>query len=170
VAANVSYMLAAGQSIEAVTTTYNAGTAAINLTGNELTQAIRGNAGANILNGKASPDSLTGLGGADTFVFDTGLGASNIDRITDYSAAADTIRLDKTLFTALSLGTLSASAYKDVGDPGAVIDASDRILYNDDSGNLFYDANGSAAGRRVQFATLDTKPATLTAADFFVVA
>lgn len=74
------------------------------------------------------------------------------------------------MFGALNLGTLSAASYKDLSDPGARVDANDRVLYNDDTGALFYDANGSAAGGRVHFATLDNEPARLTNADFVVVA
>ena len=51
-----------------------------------------------------------------------------------------------------------------------MLDADDRILYNHNTGVLSYDSNGSAAGGRHQFAILDNTPATLTHADFFVVA
>ena len=65
--ASVSYTLAAGAHVEMLTTDCNAGTAAINLTGNELAQAIFGNAGANLLDGGGGADSLVGFGGDDCY-------------------------------------------------------------------------------------------------------
>ena len=53
--ASVSYTLAAGVSVELLSTNADAGTAAINLTGNALVQAINGNAGANRLTAAAAP-------------------------------------------------------------------------------------------------------------------
>ena len=43
-----------------------------------------------------------------------------------------------------------------------------RIIYETDTGKLFFDANGSAAGGKTQFATLDPGLA-LTNADFVVI-
>jgi Ca2+-binding RTX toxin-like protein len=51
---------------------------------------------------------------------------------------------------------------------GTAQDASDRIIYETDTGKLFYDSNGSTAGGAVQFALLGTGLA-LTNADFFIV-
>jgi Ca2+-binding RTX toxin-like protein len=70
--AGVSYALAAGASVETLSTTNNAGTAAINLTGNELANYIAGNNGANVLTGGGGNDALLGLGGNDTLVGGTG--------------------------------------------------------------------------------------------------
>lgn len=168
--ASVSYALAAGQSVEVLRLNLPTSTTAMNLSGNELDQSLYGNAGNNLINGKGGIDFLRGLAGNDTFLFDTALGAGNIDRIVDFSSADDTIRLDQTIFTQLGLGALNPAAYKDIGDPGAVVDATDRILYNDDTGVLSYDADGSGAIAARSIAILVNKPATLTPADFFVVA
>jgi len=51
-----------------MTTADQAGTTAINLTGNALAQVIFGNAGANILTGGGGSDYLIGLGGDDILV------------------------------------------------------------------------------------------------------
>ncbi len=168
--ARVSYVLAAGQSIETLKFTSTTGTGNLNLTGNAVAQTITGNNGNNILDGKGGADILRGYGGADSFKFSTTLGANNIDHIVDFSAADDTIRLDQTIFSTLGLGTLSAGAYKDIGVAGAVVDSTDRILYDHNTGALYYDADGSGTAGRIQFAILDNKPAVLTNADFFVVA
>ena len=47
-------------------------------------------------------------------------------------------------------------------------DADDRIIYDDITGALFYDANGTVPDERSHFATLDPG-LNLTAADFLVV-
>ncbi len=141
------------------------GSAAINGTGNGLANVITGNGAANILDGASGTDTLRGGGGKDIFVFDTKLGAGNIDHIVDFSAAADTIRLDDAIFSALAKGPLAAAAFKVLG--AAPEDANDRILYNPGSGKLFYDPDGSGLGGSAQFAVLDNH-ATITAADFLI--
>ena len=75
----------AGVSVELLSTDNNAGTAAINLTGNELANMLVGNAGANVLDGGPATTSCIGLGGADTFAFTTALGAGNVDTIADFA-------------------------------------------------------------------------------------
>jgi len=49
-------------------------------------------------------------------------------------------------------------------------DASDRIIYDTTTGNIYYDADGTGAATAKLFATLTTHPGTLTAVDFFIVA
>jgi Ca2+-binding RTX toxin-like protein len=166
VVASVDYTLAAN--VENIATNAVAGTTAIDLTGNALANDIRGNNGDNILNGKGGADTLRGYGGKDTFVFDTALGASNIDTIADFSVADDTIRLDNSIFTAIvGTGTLSLAQFA-ANVSGMAQDANDRIIYETDTGKLFYDSNGSAAGGARQFAVLDPGLA-LTNADFSIV-
>ena len=131
--ASVSYTLDAGPEVEMLSTTDNAGTAAINLTGNELANTIYGNAGANVLDGKGGNDILTGLGGADTFAFTTALGAGNVDTIVDFAHGTDKIALDDAIFTAIGgLGALNANAFV---TGTAAADADDRIIYNSATGS-----------------------------------
>ena len=68
--ASVSYVLAAGQEIETLTTTNGASTASINLTGNAINNTITGNAGINILQGGGGNDTMSGLAGNDTNIVD----------------------------------------------------------------------------------------------------
>jgi Ca2+-binding RTX toxin-like protein len=166
VLAGASYTLGAGQSIETLKTTSFSNAAAIKLTGNELSQAIIGNAGANFINGGGGGnDTLSGLEGADTFVFNTALNATtNADTITDFDPTADTIMLGKSIFSALGAGPLSGNAFF-VGT--AAHAASDRIIYNQSTGTLTYDSNGSAAGGATVFATLSPN-LTVQASNFVV--
>jgi Ca2+-binding RTX toxin-like protein len=52
-------------------------------------------------------------------------------------------------------------------ESGNAADANDRIIYERDTGKLFFDADGSGAGQSVHFATLNTG-LTLTSADIFI--
>jgi Ca2+-binding RTX toxin-like protein len=165
VATSVSYTLSAGAEIEAFATAAAAGTTALNLTGNAYANAITGNAGANMLNGGLGRDVLTGLGGIDSFVFDTALGANNVDTIADY-AKSERILLDDAIFMrAGAVGQLTGAAFY---SGTAAHDADDRIIYNAKTGALFYDADGTGATAAVQFATVSGQPA-LHAADFWVI-
>jgi subtilisin family serine protease len=165
--AAVSFTLAANDNIETLATTDVAGLGTINLKGNALAQTILGNAGANSINGAAGSDILTGFGGADRFVFNTAFSAQNIDHITDFDVPRDTIVIAAAMFGGLSLHGLSAAAfYKSAA--GLAHDASDRIIYDTDSGALIFDSNGNAAGGRHQFATLAAHLA-ITHLDFFVI-
>lgn len=152
------------------------GSSAINGTGNALGNSITGNSGSNILNGQDGDDmldgglgndSLTGGAGNDAFFFNSALSAAtNIDDLVDFSVPADTVRLENSVFTALTAtGTLAAAAFH-IG--AAAHDADDRIIYDSTAGTLTYDSNGNAVGGAVQFATLDAGLA-LTNADFQVV-
>lgn len=98
-----------------------------------------------MLAGEGGNDILNGGNGKDFFVFDTALGAGNVDSIVGYVAANDTIRLDDAVFTQIvdnGAGFL-ASALFTRNAPGQATDAHDRIIYETDTGDLFYDAGGA---------------------------
>lgn len=176
------YTLGAKVSVEVLSTDYNHGTTAINLTGNELANQLIGNAGNNVLRGERGDDSLHGLAGddvlhgglgndrlsggqgADSFVFDTALNRlTNVDTIVDFNVNDDTILLDRTIFKAIgAAGTLDASAFH---TGTAAQDASDRIIYNAATGDIFYDADGNGAASAVLFAKVSPGLA-LTHLDF----
>ena len=162
--ANESFTLQAGAEIEVLSTSNHAGTAAINLAGNEFGQVVIGNAGNNILDGGLGNDRLAGFGGNDTFSFSTALGPNNQDVIADFNAG-DRIRLDSSVFTQIGLGTVGSGAFV-AGT--AALDANDRLIYDSATGHLFYDADGTGAGAQVLVATLENH-AALAATDIFVV-
>ena len=165
VAASGHYQLNGGAEVEILSTTNNAGTGAIDLTGNEVGQSMAGNAGANRLDGRGGHDLLIGFGGTDSFAFTTALGSGNIDTIADMVSGVDRILLDDAVFTGLAPGMLVDAAFR-VGSSAQ--DADDRIIYNPVTGVLLFDADGSGASGALHFATLSGAPG-LTSADFFVI-
>lgn len=109
---------------------------------------------------------LTGGADADVFVFSAAGGAGNVDQITDFNVADDTIWLDNAIFTLIGAdGALSASQFV-IGAAAATI--NQHVVYDDNTGFLYYDANGSTAGGVTQIATL-TAHLALTNADFLVI-
>ncbi|NJM29221.1 MAG: calcium-binding protein [Rhizobiales bacterium] len=126
---------------------------------------MAGNAGNNFIDGKSGRDTLSGNGGSDQFLFTTTLSAAtNIDYITDFDVTNDFLRLDDAVFAVLSLGYLSAAAFR-IG--AAATDATDRIVYNSATGAVYFDADGAGIIAQVQFAKLSPGLA-LTNADIYV--
>ncbi|NOT72414.1 MAG: hypothetical protein HOP09_14410 [Hyphomicrobium sp.] len=176
-----SFALAAGQEIEGLSANPQAGTNPINLTGNEFRQIIRGNNGTNTLLGGGGNDSLYGYGGNDTIESQAGndslfggtgvdrfqfrqsqLGAaSGVDRIYDFTAA-DYIKIDTA--SVLSERALLSTEF---AAGTTALDASDRVIYDQVSGAVWFDADGTGAQAKILFAVLDTKPA-VTAADILL--
>ncbi|WP_152047658.1 calcium-binding protein [Aureimonas psammosilenae] len=138
------------------------------LDGNSGNNELHGGAGADILQGGLGNDRLWGDAGQDTFVFSTKPGTGNVDTIVDFSVADDTIQLARSAFNAFKgTGALQADAFY-AGNTNAAHDASDRVIYNAKTGDLFYDADGTGAGKAVQFAHLDPG-LHLTASDFWII-
>lgn len=142
------------------------GTAHVNGTGNGLANVMIGNDGNNLLNGGQGSDTLTGGAGSDVFVFSAAIGAGHIDRILDFDVSQDLIRLDDAIFAGLAGGVLQAAAFG-ANLLGQAQTAAERILYETDTGKVFFDADGQGGALRVQFATLGANLG-LTHADFFV--
>ncbi|SCY71753.1 Ig-like domain-containing protein [Microvirga guangxiensis] len=135
------------------------------LNGTSGNDKIDGKGGNDKINGKGGNDILIGGSGKDTFTFDTKLGSTNVDVIVDFKSGQDIIDLNDSVFTKLKVGKLSASAFV-VGEKA--LDASDRIIYNNKTGDLYYDADGSGSGEAVKFATIENK-VKLSAYDFYVI-
>lgn len=137
------------------------------LWGTSRADRLTGAAGDDTLRGRAGNDTLSGGAGSDAFVFDTRPNKrTNVDTITDFSAADDTIWLSKSVFAKIAKkGALSSGAFW-AGTKAH--DASDRIIYNKKTGALYYDDDGSGSHAMVQIAKLAGKPA-LSHKDFFVI-
>ncbi len=126
---------------------------------------LSGDAGNDTLIGGAGIDRLTGGAGKDVFVFDQAK-AGGRDILTDFASRSDRIHLDSDVFDDLSYtGKLKAA---DFVAGTAAKDASDRLIYDQSSGNLWYDSNGSAKGGKVLIAEL-TDGTALVAGDIFLV-
>jgi Ca2+-binding RTX toxin-like protein len=154
-------------------------------TGNTQANLITGNTGANLLNGAAGNDTLNGGSGNDTLVGGTGndslIGgtgldvflfnavlnpSSNVDRLSGFSSADDTIRLENAIFTRLTAtGTLASSAFV---RGSTALDAGDRILYNSATGQIWYDSDGTGAAAKILFATV-TAGTSISFTDFVIV-
>jgi len=148
------------------------------INGNAANNVIRGFSGADRLYGLDGNDKLYGgLGndplyggtGKDAFVFDDRPNSrTNKDAIKDFRVVDDTIWLDNTDFTRVgSNGALKSAAFY-VNKTGKAHDASDRIIYDKDSGVLYYDADGTGKAAGVAFATI-SKNLSLTSKDFLVI-
>jgi serralysin len=129
---------------------------------------IKGGGGADYLYGGVGNDVLSGGSGKDNFVFDVRPNRStNNDKITDFRAADDTIWLDNAVFTKVGGdGALKAAAFR-ATMTGKAQDRSDRVIYEKDTGKLFYDADGTGSTASVHFATLTNK-AGVSVKDFFI--
>jgi serralysin len=139
--------------------------ASLTLNGGRKADILAGGDGDDRLNGGLGKDRMTGGEGDDVFAFTTKLGKANVDRIVDFIAAEDTIHLSSKTFDRLVKGVLSEKAFH-VGVKAH--DRSDRIIFNDETGALSYDADGS--GKKyaaIKFAQLNAKT-FLQADDFFI--
>jgi Ca2+-binding RTX toxin-like protein len=146
------------------------------LGGNDYLDGLAGNDtllggdGTDTLAGGLGSDLMTGGAGQDMFVFSTVPGSRNIDRISDFSATDDTIKLDSHVFAALPTGALSAGAFQTAATSVAG-GAGIHVIFNTGTGALLYDVDGAGGVAAVQFATivLTGLAGPVTAADFVVV-
>jgi Ca2+-binding RTX toxin-like protein len=157
-----------------------------NLTGSNFNDVLGGNGEANVLVGGAGDDQLIGLAGLDTLTGGAGNDSFSIvevhegqaDRITDFNPlldgpgvsdgnnGADKIFLnDHAFFFNLSTGALAGDAFI---KSDRALDAEDRIIYDQRTGKLYYDEDGSATPHgQIHFATLSAGLA-MTSVDFLV--
>ncbi|MBM3351362.1 MAG: hypothetical protein FJY53_06210 [Betaproteobacteria bacterium] len=135
-------------------------------TGSALANSITSGIGNDTLIGAAGNDTLSGGAGNDTFVFNTKLGASNIDTITDF-AAGDKIALSKSIFKAFAKDLAISGKFNDGTMP---LDANDYLIYDEPSGKLYYDADGTGKRPPVQIALIGTDShSSLTSNDFTII-
>lgn len=122
--------------------------------------------------GGLGKDVLRGGAGKDVFVFDYRANKSHADRIMDFNVRDDSIYLENRYFKKLGKkGSIDkpakiASKFFKVGDKAQ--DRDDYLIYNKKNGKLYYDENGSGAGKMVEIATL-SKNLKLKYSDFFLI-
>ena len=138
-------------------------------TGNDI---LNGNDGNDALLGGNGNDTLTGGTGSDQFAFDqSSLPAAGVDTITDFALYSDTILLGKTVFSSLETvggnptmgGTLLQAGDFSMINVAATSEVAiaetslNEIVYNVETGNLFYNPNNNMPGFGAgggQFATI----------------
>jgi Ca2+-binding RTX toxin-like protein len=146
------------------------GTSAINGTGNTVSNIVVGNDAANSINGGLGNDTLTGGTGNDTFVFNTKLGPINIDTITDFTSGTDKIAIDDAIFTKLkNVKNLSDNLYiqriPGIGTQGT----KDYLFYDFESGQLYYDADGSGTRSAAVMIAIIGSATEIAATDFMII-
>ncbi|NEN88413.1 MAG: phytase [Okeania sp. SIO3H1] len=140
------------------------------LFGGDGDDEMNGGQGRDRLNGGSGDDTLSGGASIDRFIFATNqeFDADNIgvDEITDFVVGQDKILLSQTTFTAIN-DIETEFATVTTNNAAATSDAV--IVYNSNSGALFYNPNGSAGGfgDGAQFATLSNQ-ALLEVEDFVI--
>jgi len=135
--------------------------------GGRSADKIIGNEAANALFGNGGNDRMTGGGGEDFFVFDTAASKKNVDTIVDFVADVDTLAFNNKVFKLGPDGVLSSDAFVS-NLTGRAEDASDRLIYETDTGELYYDYNGNKQGGSVLVAKISTL-AGLDSGDFLII-
>jgi len=118
---------------------------------------INAGGGDDLIYGGLGNDTLTGGDGTDWFVFNTTPNsAANKDQITDFLPGTDKIQLSLATFKALGSTPGDLAETQFWAGAGAVKghDPDDRIVYNTDTGALYYDADGSKPGAPIQIAVI----------------
>ncbi|MEO1146538.1 MAG: S8 family serine peptidase [Cyanobacteria bacterium J06638_22] len=130
-----------------------------------------GNSGNDLLQGGTGDDLLTGGRGRDRFVLNPP--GRGVDRVTDFVSGTDKIVLSKAAFANLTSGVgagfSQTGEFASVRSNGAIATQSALIVYNESTGQVFYNANGRAPGLGAggAVAVLSGAP-NLTANDFLL--
>ncbi|MCP4384196.1 MAG: calcium-binding protein [Hyphomicrobiales bacterium] len=145
------------------------------LYGSDGNDDLAGEDGHDYLNGGGSNDrlrggngnnTLTGGSGNDKFIFAENVTSSHVDHITDFERDKDTIQFDKSVFTKLGgTGSLDGEKFR---KGTKAEEGDDRIIYDKDSGKLFYDKDGKGGSNKELVAYLDNKTG-VSASDFEVI-
>ena len=134
------------------------------LTGGSGNDYLTGGSGNDYLTGGSGNDSLYGGTGTDTFAFNSYNGG--VDRLYDFNATNELIQVSAAGFGGgLSIGSLQKSQFT-LGTSATT--SNQRFIYNNITGSLFFDQDGSASGfTQVKFAQLSAG-VTLTINNFVV--
>ncbi|MFN6453531.1 MAG: beta strand repeat-containing protein [Nostoc sp. EfeVER01] len=171
------------------------GTGAINGTGNSLNNILMGNNAANTLTGGDGNDSLFGNSGNDTLFGSagddiiaggvgrdvltggtgqdsfnlTGTRTGGYDTIADFTLGEDTILISKAEFGLVQSQntTLDPSLFR-LGT--TAIAASDRFMYDQTTGNLFFDADGTGKTAQVLQIAQFSNQVALSSANITIIA
>jgi len=134
------------------------GSTGLFLQGNDRDNSIVGTSGDDVLDGGIGRDVLTGGAGEDTFYVRRPEDAGDV--ITDFKVGEDTLGVSAYFF---DVWTLEGGAFES-NARGIATTEEARFIYAENSGRLFFDADGSGVGQALLLATLRGAP-ELTAAD-----
>ena len=129
------------------------------LSGNAGANKINGIAGNDLIRGRGGDDDLTGGTGADTFRFDSAGAGNGVDRIRQFELGVDKLEFHTSDGYSGSAGLTFGPTAVGSGPQG---------IYDQQTGQLFYDADGDGAGAAILLAQFD-RGLALTNADFVVV-
>jgi Ca2+-binding RTX toxin-like protein len=122
--------------------------------GSKKADDITGSGADEHLNGGGGKDDIVGGGGDDVFEFTSKLSAKKGPTITDFGDGDDKLLLDKAIFTEAkedAAGVIASSFH--IG--AKATDEDHRFIYNDQSGKLFYDADGEGGAKQKLVAIFD---------------
>jgi Ca2+-binding RTX toxin-like protein len=114
------------------------------VTGGVDNDRLSGGNGADRLTGGRGNDSLTGGAGADDFIFSS-RATNGADRITDFAHGIDRLVFSGAEYSASAAFTAGAAASG----------VSAQFIWDAASGKLYYDADGSGAGKAYELAVFD---------------
>ncbi|WP_442948077.1 beta strand repeat-containing protein [Nostoc sp.] len=136
-----------------------------NILGSNGDDTLNGGGGNDTLIGGNGNDSLIGGSGTDTFAFNSF--NEGVDQIYDFNATNELIRVSAAGFGGgLSPGSLQTSQFS-IG--ASATTSTQRFIYNDVTGALFFDQDGSASAfTQVEFGQLSSG-LSLTTNNFVVV-
>jgi serralysin len=143
------------------------GSRGVALSGNGGDDSLTGAGGSDVLRGGAGDDTLSGGAGADRFVLDQAPDVTgDVDHVLDFASGTDRLVLDDDAFDAFDAGTrvtpLSTEWRSGPGVTSAKT-AAQRLLYDESTGALYYDPDGTGEAPALLFAVLgtETHPALL---------
>jgi Ca2+-binding RTX toxin-like protein len=134
------------------------------LEGGDGNDTLIGGDGHDTLDGGNGKDVLTGGAGEDIFIFNQALSAANSSTITDFTSGEDTIELSGYVFRKLFDGI----SEENLAFGTKATTAEHFLIYDKNTGSLYYDADGSGSGAAIKFATLSSKP-DITVDDFQII-
>jgi Ca2+-binding RTX toxin-like protein len=144
------------------------GNGADSLIGGNGNQTLSSRGGNDTLAGGVGVDTLWGGSGVDSFVFRES-GTANADSIADFASGSDKFVFDANAMSAIGAnGNFAASDARFAANAtGTAQDADDRVIYETDTRQVWYDPDGTGASARQLIATLQSG-ATLVATDIEV--
>ena len=130
-----------------------------NVGGDWGSDRILGGGGHDHVYGGGGNDTLTGNGGADEFNFDWDLADTGVDKITDFAAGVDAIWIGSWWGGGIVNDFLVANQFRSGAGMTTANSATQRLIYNTSTGDLFFDADGAGGAAAVKFATLSNHAA-----------